>query len=165
MKKFRLIIFALLIAGATHRQTAAQTVQPNDIAEIILKTGDGFCFDCGRVTTLRADGTAIYHGERKSRYRQGDYTGAIEKTEFARLAKTVVEAGFFDFKPRYEGKFNDVSSVVIIVVYAGGSKTVENFGRSDEPKFKIVEQALKAADGAIKWQKAVKTKIYSPDKN
>lgn len=165
MRNFCLIVCALLVAGAAHLQTAAQKIQPGDITEIILETGDGFCYHCGRVTTLRADGTAIYHGDENSRHRKGDFTGAIEKTEFARLAQTVVEAEFFHFKPRYEGTFNDVAAVVITVVYAGGNKTVENFGRSQEPQFKIVEQAFKAADGTVKWKKVARAKVYSPDKS
>lgn len=160
-----LIILTTIVALTAFQTASGQMIQPNDITEITLKTGDGFCFNCGRVTTLRGDGTAAYHGDSRSRHRKGDFTGAIEKTEFGRLAKTVVEAGFFDFKPRYEGNFKDVASVVITVVYAGGSKTVENFGRSDEPQFKIVEQALKAADGTIKWQKVAKAEIYSPDES
>ena len=166
MRNFCLIVCALLVAGAAHLQTAAQKIQPGDITEIILETGDGFCYHCGRVTTLRADGTTVYHGDENSRHRKGDFTGAIEKTEFARLAQTVVEAEFFDFKPRYEGTFNDVASVVITVVYAGGKKTVENFGRSDEPQFKIVERAFYEANGKIEWRTAdVKTENQSSIKS
>lgn len=55
MKTLLLIVFILAVAVASHQQTRAQKVQPSDITEITLNTGDGF-FDCGREMTLRADG-------------------------------------------------------------------------------------------------------------
>lgn len=152
MKIFCSIIFALIAAFAANGQ-AAQMIKVSDITAIILKTGDGFCFDCERITTLRGDGAAKYHGGKNSRVRKGDYSGDIGKTNFARLAKIIVEAGFFDFKLRYEGKTSDVATVEITVVHSGErSKTVENFGRSDEPKLKIIERAFDAATDKIKWR-------------
>ena len=148
-----LCLFILtFVAVAANRQTAAQTIKPGDITEIFLSTGDGFCFDCGRITTLRSDGTATYHGEKNSRVRKGDFSGAIGSAEFARLAETFAGAGFFDFKPLYEGTTSDVASVVITVVNSGGRKTVENFGRSDEPRLKFVERAFNEAAAKIKWR-------------
>ncbi len=147
-----LTILIMIFAVAVNYRTAAQTVKPSDITEIVLDTGDGFCFNCERVTTLRDDGTATFHGGKNSRVRKGDFSGQISKAEFARLAKTIVEAGFFDFKPRYEGRTSDVATTEITVVYSGGRKTVENFKRSDEPKLKIVEQAFNAAANKIEWR-------------
>lgn len=131
----------------------AQTVTAADISEIVLDTGDGFCADCERVTTLRGDGTVTYHGGKNSRLRQGDFSGEIGKSEFARLAKTIVETGFFNFKPRYEGTTSDVATIEITVHYSDGRrKTVENYGRSNEPKLKLVEEAFNVAANRIEWR-------------
>lgn len=123
-----------------------------DIREIILETGDGFCFDCERITTLRSDGTATYHGGQKSNFRRGDFYGGFGAAEFARLANAFLEAGFFDLKPRYEGSTSDVATVKITVVYQGGRKSIENFGRSDEPNLKIIERAFNQAANDIEWR-------------
>ncbi len=147
-----MFIFVLVTAVAAGNFANAQTVTAADISEIILETGDGFCAHCERITTLRGDGSATFHGGKNSRVRKGNFSGDIGKAEFARLAKTIVEAGFFNFKPRYEGKTSDVATVEITVVYSGGRKTVKNFKRSDEPKLKVVEQAFNATADRIKWR-------------
>ncbi len=147
-----MFIFVLASVFAAGNSAFAQTIAAADINEIILETGDGFCAHCERITTLRGDGSATFHGGKNSRVRKGNFSGDIGKAEFARLAKTIVEAGFFNFKPRYEGKTSDVATVEITVVYSGGRKTVENFKRSDEPKLKVVEQAFNATADRIKWR-------------
>jgi len=137
--------------------TAAQTVRPDEITEIILETGDGFCANCESITTLRNNGEASYHGGKNSRVRKGDFSGKISPADFAKLAKTMVKAGFFDLKPRYEGKTSDVATTKITVKYSDGqAKTVENFGASPEPKLKIVERIFNTTTGRIDWR-AVKT--------
>ncbi len=126
-----------------------------DIREIILETGDGFCFDCERETTLRAnDARATYHGGKRSRFRSGDFSGELAAKDFTRLAQSFIENGFFDLEPLYKGTTSDVATVKITVVSKNGSKTVENFKRSDEPRFKKVETAFNATADKIVWQSA-----------
>ena len=156
MQNFYPLVLAItILAFAPTVQTSAQIIHPEKIAEISLATGDGFCADCERVTTLRGDGRATYHGGKNSRLRKGEFSGQISRVTFAFLARTMVDAGFFDLKSRYEGKTSDVATFEITVVYAGGQKTVVNSGRSGEARIKRVERAFNTVAGTVVW---VKTK-------
>ena len=155
MRIFLFILFLTMIAASAFAQ---QSPTVADIREIILDTGDGFCFDCERVTTLRAGGfRASYHGGKRSRLRSGDFTGELAAKDFAQLAQTFIDNGFFDLKPRYEGTTSDVASVKITVAFNGGSKTIVNFKRSDEPRLKNIEQAFNRTTAKIQWLAASNT--------
>jgi len=151
MLLFNMLLLIIPVFGL-HLETSAQTVRPGNITEVILETGDGFCADCERIITLRADGSASFHGGRNSRVRAGNFTGGISKKKFAKLSKTIIEAGFFKLKDRYEGDFLDVANVEITIVYTGGRKTVVNSGRSNEPKLKALERAIDTAASQIQWR-------------
>ena len=147
------IILLLTMSVMTFAQKTKISVA--DIREIILETGDGFCFDCERSTTLRAnDARATFHGGKNSRFRRGDSSGEFAAKDFTRLAREFIKNGFFDLEPLYNGTTSDVATVKITVVHANGSKTVENFKRSDEPRFKKIEQAFNQAAGKIIWHSA-----------
>lgn len=156
------IISLLMLFSVFAADAFAQTktsIAATDIREITLETGDGFCFDCERETTLRAnDARATYHGGKRSRFRSGDFSGEFAAKDFTMLAQEFVKNGFFDLEPLYKGTTSDVATVKITVVSKDGSKTVENFKRSDEPRFKKIETAFNAAAGKIIWQTASETK-------
>lgn len=162
MRTFSIILltmfFSLLATGVLAQQKTP-VVATADIQEIILEAGDGFCFDCERVTTLRAnDARATYHGGKNSRFRSGDFFGEFAAKDFIRLARAVTENGFFDLAPLYKGTTSDVATIKITVIYTTGSKTVENFKRSDEPRLKKIERAFNAAADKIIWQPTSETK-------
>lgn len=163
MKVF-LFIFTLAIIPAIGGATFAQSkVTGADIREVILETGDGFCSDCERIITLSADGTATYHGGKNSRVRKGDFSGQIGADVFAQLAKTMIKADFFELEPLYKGTTSDVAAVKITIVYAGGRKTVENFGRSDEPHLKTITEAVTSVTGKIEWRSGKTEKERFPE--
>ncbi len=90
-----LFIFVLTTMFGAGNSAFAQTVAAADINEIVLDTGDGFCADCERVTTLHGDGTATYHGGKNSRLRAGDFRGSIDRKEFEKLADLIIAQDFF----------------------------------------------------------------------
>lgn len=148
-----LTLFPVLTADAFAQEKTSIAVA--DIREIILETGDGFCFNCERTTTLRAnDARATYHGGKNSRFRRGDFSGEFAAKDFTMLAQSFIENGFFDLEPRYKGTTSDVAGVKITVIYQNGKKTVENFKRSDEPHFREIERAFDKAAARIVWQAA-----------
>lgn len=146
-------LFLFLIITAANHAASAQKIRPDEITEIVMETGDGFCADCERITRLSRDGTASYQGGKNSRVRKGGFSGKISPADFKKLAKIITEAGFFELKPCYEGKTSDAATTKITIKYAGGrQKTVEDFGASPEPKLKTVERAFNRTAGKIVWQ-------------
>lgn len=156
MKRAAEIFCAMFLLFAANYPAAAQAkIKADDIRKIILEDGDGFCFDCERATTVRSDGTASYAGGKNSRVRAGRFAGAIGKKEFARLAKRLVDAGFFNLRNRRQGAVSDAATVKITIFYgAGKSKTIENFGASGARRILKIQNAVKSAVAGIAWRKS-----------
>ncbi len=150
-----MFIFVLATMFAAGNSAFAQTIAASDISEIMLETADGFCADCERITTLRGDGTAAYHGGKNSQYRPGESRGKFSREEFEKLAAFVVAQDFSRLKDRYEGSVSDVAEVKITVVYQGGQKTVVNWGGSDLPQLLAIKKAFESAASKIGWRTIV----------
>jgi hypothetical protein len=152
--KIFLSIFVLLLAG---NAVFAQTAKASEIRLIILKDEGNFGVDKGFEISLKRDDAATFHGGRNFYGRKGDYRGALDEKQFAKLANLVVAQNFFALENRYEGSTTDVGTRTITVVYGDEQKSVANWGAKDVKEFSAIEKAIKQLEAKIHWRSNLKT--------
>lgn len=158
---FSIIIFALLLM-TTGAETFPQQLNPPAVAHIfsvkLTDEGNGFGFDKAIEIVFRSDGSAAFRGGKNSGIRKGIFRGAIDRREFTKLAKLINANKFFALEDRYEGNISDMGTKTITVTYAGGEKTVINWGGSNLKAFAVIRDAIREIEAKIKWQADLETK-------
>ncbi len=142
----------MLLLAIMNVSTPAQSVKASDITEITLKNDGGFGFERGHEIVLRTDGTAEYFGGRHSYGRKGKHHGQFDKRKFAKLAKLIIEQGFFSLKKRYEADRLDDATVTTSVAYGSKRKTVQNYGHGGGQKLTDIQIAIETAASEVEWK-------------
>lgn len=149
-----LSIFVLMLAG---NAGFAQTISAGEITHIELHDDGGFGVDKGFEILLERGGVATFHGGQNFYGRKGNYRGAFDEKQFAKLARLVITNNFFALKDRYEGNTMDVGTRTITVAHRGTQKSVVNWGASEQKEFAAIEKAIKELEAKILWRAAIKT--------
>jgi hypothetical protein len=121
------------------------------IASVSLQRGP--CFGTCPIydATLRADGTATWHGERFVE-RLGRHEGQINLNDFGRLARFVERAGFFDWDPEYANdNIADLPNYYLTVERDGDTKTVRQYAVDEPPDFWVIATLVDCLAGDIEW--------------
>lgn len=150
--------FVLCEASAARAQKLPTAAE---ITEISLSySGGHFVALSGFTIVLRKDGTAIFSGAKNSS-REGDFVGAFDKREFAKLAKFIVAQGFFSLEDSYVKDIADGGATTTRIAYAGGEKMIRNNSwrkSNGGDRLHDIENAIGAIDQKllIKWKKTKK---------
>jgi hypothetical protein len=94
----------------------------------------------GYSVTFRHDGTAT-DTRRRDRLPDQHFTGAVDPTEFDRVAGLVATSGFFALDERYGDR---LPVVVTTAVRQGQTKAVSNFGGAGPANLVAVETAIES---------------------
>jgi hypothetical protein len=121
------------------------------ISEITYKWGAGFVERDRYDVTLRKDGTAEYFGD-VGASKKGKYRGRIDTAQFDQLASLIIQKDFFSLKDKYAADGTDADTVIISVLYAGGLKTVVNYGGGGDDEVGDVQRAIAQLASQITWQ-------------
>jgi len=108
---------------------------------------------------LRKEGTAEYEGFARVE-KLGRYRGSIPTVEFERLAKLLVDKGFFDMEPTYRAKgpsgrgfVTDAPGISLAVIRDGKMKSVVDYGRGGPVELREVQAGILDVFKTIPWQK------------
>lgn len=64
-----------------------------------------------------------------------------------------MEGGYFALNDRYSAAVTDTDTITTSVAYAGGRKSVEDYGRGGGEKLTGIEQAIDGMVERIEWKK------------
>jgi hypothetical protein len=111
---------------------------------------------------LRNDGTAEYlanlgmalrSGYAKSgSEKKGPFHGTLDPRQFDELAALVIQREFFSRKDRYSSHVVDASTITTSIRYAGGRKTVVNYGGGGDDEVGEIQTAIISLAESIRWQ-------------
>lgn len=155
----RRTLLALLSVSALCAGVQAAEEKPV-ITEITLVRTQGLGIGPRDRLVLRKDDSAEYEGLSRVE-RMGRYRGSIPDGEFERLAKLLVEKGFFDLEPTYRAKgpggrgfVTDAPGISLAVIRDGKSKSVVDYGRGGPAELRELQAAILDISKTISWQKA-----------
>lgn len=149
----------------TNSATAEPTVDPRQyqISEITYELDVNWGIKETDKIILRNDGTAEYlanlgmalrRGQAKSAAEQkGSFHATFDARQFDRLAALVVQRDFLSRKDRYSASIVDASTITTSIRYAGGRKTVVNYGGEGDDEVGEIQSAIISVAKSIHWQK------------
>src|SRR6266545_4100907 len=127
----------------TNLSISNPTVPPDKfrISEISYEWIGGWGVRDGYKITLSKDGTGEYFGDIAAS-RQGKYRGSFDTAQFDQLASVIIQKDFFSRKNKYSSGLTDADTIIISVVYAGGRKTVVNYGGGGDDEVVDIQRAI-----------------------
>ena len=149
----------------TNSATAEATVDPRQyqISEITYELDVNWGIKETDKIILRSDGTAEYLANLGMALRGGDVKSASEQKgsfhatfdarQFDQLAALVIQRDFFSRKDRYSASVKDASTITTDIRYAGGRKTVANYGGGGDDDVGEIQSAVISVAKSIHWQK------------
>ena len=146
-----LVLFTLIcIIGCAFAPKTSLAEDKRQISEITLERSGGMVFGSSYKVVLRKDGTAEYVGDLYAK-RRGKYRGQISKEQFERLVKVIVENDYFSLDDKYHAEVTDSDTITTSVVYSGGRKRVEDFGRGGGERLTKIEEEIDKVAEQIAW--------------
>jgi hypothetical protein len=146
-----LVLFALIcIIGYAFAPKTSLAENKRQISEVTLERSGGMVFRSGYKVVLRKDGRAEYIGETYAK-REGKYRGHISKEQFERLAEVIVENDYFSLDDKYHAEVTDSDTITTSVVFSGGRKRVEDFGRGGGERLTNIEREIDKVAEQIVW--------------
>ncbi|MFY9621848.1 MAG: hypothetical protein WAM70_16210 [Pyrinomonadaceae bacterium] len=151
-------------SSPTTRVTAEPTANPQQfqISEITYELNVNWGIKETDKIILRNDGTAEYFanlgralrsGYAKSRSeKKGSFHATLDPRQFDQLAALVVQRDFFSRKDRYSSSVADASTITTSIRYAGGRKTVVNYGGGGDDEVEEIQTAIISLAESIRWQ-------------
>jgi hypothetical protein len=100
--------------------------------------------------TLRADGTAQWHG-RNFVDRAGQWDGAFSPAEFSKLAAFMRRCGFFDWDDEYVDTVTDLPTYVITAKDGSSAKSVLQYATDEPADFWVVATLIDAIATSGTW--------------
>ena len=151
--KATLLLFALFVAAGCSLASRSNLVEDKyQISEITFERSGSWGVKSGYKVLLRKDGKAEYVGDVNAK-RKGKHQGVISKEQFEQLAKLILANDFFSLEDRYQAQATDTDTIIINVLYSGGRKRVEDFGRGGGERLTEIERAIDNAAEQIAWLK------------
>lgn len=148
-----LVFYALLLLVSCSSAPKLNLAEDKyQISEITLERSGSWGVKSGYRLVLWKDGTAEYVGDIHAK-RKGKYHGKVSTEQFGQLTKLIVENGFFSLENKYQAQVADGDTIKTSVVYAGGRKTVEDYGRGGGERLTKIEQMLDNTAEQIVWIK------------
>ncbi len=120
-----------------------------------IRLSRGACFGTCPMyqVALGADGEATWNGERFVD-RGGQYRGAANANEVARLFAFVERAGFFDWDDEYVSNVTDTPDYILTVESDRGTKSVRQNASEEPPDFWVIAALVDGLAERIDWQPA-----------
>jgi hypothetical protein len=122
------------------------------ISEITYERSGSWGMRYGYKVILRKDGTAEYLGDIHAK-RKGKYHSKIDAAKFEQLENLIVHENYFSRKDKYHSGLTDAETITTSVVYAGGRKTVKNFGGGGDDVVGEIERAIDSLVELTAWEK------------
>ena len=123
-----------------------------EISEVSLERSGSWGLRSGYRVVLRRNGSAEYAGEVDAK-RKGKFHGTVSQAQFDQLTNSLIENSYFSLADKYHALVTDTDTVTTIVVFKGGRKTVEDFGRGGGEGLTKVEQAIDNLAEQVAWVK------------
>jgi hypothetical protein len=142
----------------TNSVTAEPTANPQQyqISEITYELDVNWGIKETDKIILRNDGTAEYVANLGMALRRGHaglFHATFDARQFEQLAALVIQRDFFSRKDRYSSGVVDASTITTSVRYAGGRKTVVNYGGGGDDEVGEIQSAVISVAKSIHWQK------------
>lgn len=153
VRPFSASLFLFALIWVTDCSFAPQSSLGQDkyqISEVTLERSGSWGIRSGYRVVLRENGTAEYAGDIHAK-REGKYRGAISKDLFESLTKVIIENDYFSLKDKYHAPVTDTDTVTTSIVYSGGRKRVEDFGRGGGESLTRIEQEIDKVAEQIAW--------------
>lgn len=153
LRQFTSSLLLLTLISSASCSLARGPIEAEDkyqISEITLERSGSWGILSGYKVVLRQDGAAEYAGDIHAK-RNGKYLGQISLEQFAQLAKVIVENDYFSLIDKYSATVKDSDTITTSVVYSGGRKTVEDYGREGGEKLTAIELAIDNMADQIIW--------------
>jgi len=147
-----LLVVALSITSCSSGPQPGLAEDKYKISEITLERSGSWGRQSGYKVVMRKDGAAEYTGDIHAK-RKGKYTGMISTEQFEQLAKLIIENDYFSLEDKYHALVTDTDTVTTNIVYSGGRKTVEDFGRGGGVGLTRIEQEIDRVLERIAWVK------------
>src|SRR6185436_987486 len=148
-----LILLSVIVAAScSSAPTSSLAEDKHQISEITLERSGSWGMESGYKAVLRKDGTAEYLGDIHAK-RKGKYRGNLSTDQFQQLSKLITTNDFFSLEDKYRARITDTDTVTTIIVYSGGRKAVEDFGRGGGQRLTEIEQAIDSTAEQILWIK------------
>ena len=133
------------------------------VSEITYELNTGWGINETDKIIFRSDGSAEYIANLGlalggtyvpvERRLTGRFRGNVDSNQFQKLVRLVIHSDFFSRKDRYSSSVTDASTVTTSVQYAGGRKTVVNYGRGGDDYVGNIEREIISLARKIEWQK------------
>ena len=152
--KKSLLLFAVFLF-ANCSVGPKQSLQSEDryrVSEITLERSGSWGLKSGYKVIFRKEGAAEYLGDVHAT-RTGNYQGKISTDQFEQLTRLIIKNDFFSLADKYHALVTDTDTVITTVIYAGGHKAVEDFGRGGGDGLTEIEMAIDKAAEVIVWTK------------
>ena len=147
-----LLLAVIVAASCSSAPTSSLADDRHQISEITLERSGSWGMKSGYKAVLRKDGTAEYLGDIHAK-RKGKYRGNLSTDQFQQLSKLITANDFFSLEDKYRAPVTDTDTVTTSVVYSGGRKAVEDFGRGGGERLTRIEQAIDSTAEQIVWIK------------
>jgi hypothetical protein len=164
-----LLVFTVACSPKTPSPTNSATAEPTvdsrqyQISEITYELDVNWGIKETDKIILRNDGTAECHanlglalrrGQAKSAAEQkGSFHATFDARQFDQLAALVIQRDFFSRKDRYSTAVADAATITMSIRYAGGRKTVVNYGGAGDNEVGEIQSAVISLANSIDWQK------------
>jgi hypothetical protein len=148
----------------TNSVTAEPTANPQQyqISEITYELDVNWGIKETDKIILRNDGTAEYLANLGMALRRGQanpgpeqkgsFHATFDARRFDELAALVIQRDFFSRKDRYSSGVVDASTITTSILYAGGRKTVVNYGGGGDDEVGEIQTAIISMARSIHWQ-------------
>jgi len=147
-----LLLFAVVLsANCSVAPKPSLTGERHEISEITLQRSGSWGLKSEYRVTFRKDGTAEYQGDVHAKLK-GKYRGKISNDQFEQLARLIIANDFFSLEDKYQALLTDIDMVTTSVVYAGGRKAVEDFGRGGGERLTQIESEIDKTAELIAWE-------------
>ena len=100
--------------------------------------------------TLRADGTATWHG-RNFVDRAGEWEGTFDEAEFSRVAAFMRRCGFFDWNDEYVEAVTDLPTYMVTAKDGASEKSVLQYATDEPPDFWVIATMIDAIAASASW--------------
>lgn len=141
----------------TNSVTAEPTANPQQyqISEITYELDVNWGIKETDKIILRKDGTAEYLANLGIALRRGpgSFHASFDARQFDQLAALVIQRDFLSRKDRYSSSVADASTITTSILYAGGRKTVVNYGGGGDDEVGEIQSAVISMARSIHWQK------------
>lgn len=120
------------------------------VETVTLRRGPcrGFC--PAYEVTLRADGSAVWNGDRFVD-RIGRFHGQFDGSDFDRLARFIERSGFFEWDEEYSGGVSDIPDYELTVVGGDQKKRVLQNATDEPADFWVIAALVDGLAAGIDW--------------